>query len=156
MKVFQTVRDTWMISETTRLFGLTLTETGRITAPEGKLVTLVYNGENIPLLPGQYEGDVVLEVTDAIRYQDTAFRAAVALVDGKYVPEQSVTAAAVGGSVQDGRISGISVTSMEEAVNGIYASIPENGEAVIEHACPTRLGNGGNDFIGYALPAFPS
>ena len=54
MKVFQTVHDTWMISETTRLFGLTLTETGRITAPEGKLVTLVYNGENIPLLPGQY------------------------------------------------------------------------------------------------------
>ena len=149
MKVFQTVHDTWMISETTRLFGLTLTETGRITAPEGKLVTLVYNGENIPLLPGQYEGDVVLEVTDAIRYQDTAFRAAVALVDGKYVPEQSVTAAAVGGSVQDGRISGISVTSMEEAVNGIYASIPENGEAVIEHACLTMLGNGGNDFIGY-------
>ena len=95
MKVFQTVHDTWMISETTRLFGLTLTENGRITAPEGKLVTLVYNGENIPLLPGQYEGDVVLEVTDAIRYQDTDFRAAVALVDGKYVPEQSVTAAAV-------------------------------------------------------------
>ena len=149
MKVFQTVHDTWMISKTTRLFGLTLTETGRITAPEGKLVTLVYNGENIPLLPGQYEGDVVLEVTDAIRYQDTDFRAAVALVDGKYMPEQSVTAAAVGGCVQDGRISGISVTSMEEAVNGIYASIPENGETVIEHACLTMLGNGGNDFIGY-------
>lgn len=40
MKVYKTVHDTWIISETTRLFGLTLTETGRITAPEGKLVTM--------------------------------------------------------------------------------------------------------------------
>lgn len=60
MKTFKTVDAVWNITETTHLFGLTLTETGKIVPPEGKLVTLVYNGENIPLLPGQYEGDVVL------------------------------------------------------------------------------------------------
>ncbi len=139
MKAFKTVNDVWHITETTRLFGLTLTETGKITAPEGKLVTLVYNGENLPLLPGQYEGDVVLEVTDEISYQGTPFRAAVALVDGKYVPEKSVQSATLGGRIQDTLVQGISVTSMEETVNGIYASIPEGGEAVIEHVKPEYI-----------------
>lgn len=149
MKTFKTVNDIWLISETTRLFGLTLTETGKIEAPKGKLVTLVYNGENIPLLPGQYEGDVVLEVTDEISYQDTPFRAAVALVEGTYVPEKSVTAAAIGGTVENNRVHGISVTSMEEAVNGIFASIPEGENTVVENVTLNMLGNGGNDFIGY-------
>lgn len=149
MKAFKTVNDTWLISETTRLFGLTLTETGKIEAPQGKLVTLVYNGENLPLLPGQYEGDVVLEVTDEISYQDAPLRAAVALVDGQYVPEKSVTAAAVGGTVENDFVRGVSVTSMEEAVNGIFASIPEGNNTVIEHITLNMLGNGGNDFIGY-------
>lgn len=149
MKVFKTVTDTWLISKTTRLFGLTLTETGKIIAPEGKLVTLVYNGENLPLLPGQYEGDVVLEVTDAISYQDAPLRAAVALVNGQYVPEKSVTAAALGGTVENNSVRGISVTSMEEAVNGIFASIPEGENTVIENVTLNMLGNGGNDFIGY-------
>lgn len=149
MKLFKTVDSVWHIQETTRLFGLTLTKTGKITAPEGKMVTLVYNGENLPLLPGQYEGDVVLEVTEKISHQDAALRAAVTLMDGKYVPEKSVQAAAVGGSVADQRISGITVTSMEEAVNGIYASIPEGGEALIENVNLNLMGNGGNDFIGY-------
>lgn len=96
MKEFKTVTDVWQITETTRLFGLTLTESGKITAPEGKLVTLVYNGENLPLLPGQYEGDVVLEVTDALKYQNLDFRAAVVFEDGKPVPEKSVKSMAVG------------------------------------------------------------
>ena len=149
MKLFKTVDSTWEITETTRLFGLTLTAGGRITAPAGKLVTLVYNGENLPLLPGQYEGDVVLEVTDAVRYQDTDFRAAVTMEDGKYAPEKSIRAAAIGGEISDGRISGISVTSMEEAVNGIFVSVPEGEETVIEDVTLDMLGNGGNDFIGY-------
>lgn len=84
MRIFKKVDDTWCIQETTRLFGLTLTEQGKITAPEGKQVTLVYNGENLPLLPGQYEGDVVLEVTDTLKYQDLDFRAAVVLENGKH------------------------------------------------------------------------
>ena len=149
MKLFKTVDSLWEITETTRLFGLTLTDGGKITAPAGKLVTLVYNGENIPLLPGQYEGDVVLEVTDAVRYQNTDFRAAVTMEDGKYAPEKSIRAAAIGGEIGDGKISGVSVTSMEEAVNGIFVSVPEGEETVIENVKLDMLGNGGNDFIGY-------
>lgn len=29
-----------------------------------------FEGENLPLLPGQYEGDVVPEVTDVLKYPD--------------------------------------------------------------------------------------
>ena len=149
MRPFKKVDDTWLITETTELFGLTITETGKIVAPEGKLVTLVFNGENLPLLPGQYEGNVILEVTEAIDYQDTKMRAAVTLIDGKYVPEKSVKAAAIGGEIADAKVSRVSVISMEEAVNGIFASIPEGGETVIENVTLDMLGNGGNDFIGY-------
>ena len=88
MRTFKKVDHVWTIRETTRLFGLTLTETGNIVAPEGKAVTLVYNGENIPLQPGQYEGDVVLEVTDVLKYQDLCFRAAVVSEGGRRVPEK--------------------------------------------------------------------
>ena len=149
MKVFKNVEDTWIVPETTRLFGLTLAETGRILAPEGKQVTLVYNGENLPIRPGQYEGDVVLEVTNTLTYQDLPFRAAVVLEAGKYVPEKSVRAAAMGGKISDNTISGISVTSMEETVNGIFASIPEGAETVIENVTLDMLGNGGSDFAGW-------
>ena len=149
MGAFRKVEDSWQLTETTRLTGLTLTETGSITAPAGKLVTLVFNGENLPLLPGQYEGDIVLEVTDVLQYQDLDFRAAVVLENGSYVPEKSVRAAAVGGSVSDGLVSGISVTSYEEAVNGIFASVPEGGETVIEDVTLNMTGNGGSDFAGW-------
>lgn len=149
MRIFKKVDDTWCIQETTRLFGLTLTEQGKITAPEGKQVTLVYNGENLPLLPGQYEGDVVLEVTDTLKYQDLDFRAAVVLENGKYVPEKSAASAAVGGTVTDGKVSGVSITSMEETVTGIFTSVPQGGETVIENVTLNMVGNGGSDFAGW-------
>lgn len=149
MKAFKTVSDVWEITETTHLFGLTLTETGKITAPEGKLVTLVYNGENIPLIPGQYEGDVVLEVTDVLKYQNLDFRAAVVFEDGKPVPEKSVSSMTIGGAVSDGGVSGMSITSMEEAVNGVFAKIPEGEEMVVDNVTINMLGNGGSDFAGW-------
>ncbi|MGN0998896.1 MAG: hypothetical protein ACI4PO_05035, partial [Faecousia sp.] len=149
MKQFKTVDQEWKIQETTRLFGLTLTETGTITAPPGKQVTLVYNGENLPLVPGQYEGDVVLEVTDVLKYQGLDFRAAVVLEDGKYVPEKSVQAAAVGGEIRENLVSGVTFVSREEAVNGIFVSIPQGTETVIENVKLDLSGNGGSDFAGW-------
>ncbi len=149
MKVFRRVDDTWRLQKTTRLFGLTLTESGRIIAPEGKQVSLVYNGENLPLMPGQYEGDVVLEVTDTLKYQDLDFRSAVVLEDGKYVAEKSVSSAAIGGHIGDASVTDITITSSEETFNGIFASIPENGEAVVSNVTLDMTGNGGSDFAGW-------
>ena len=149
MQPFKKVDNVWTITETTRLFGLTLTETGKIVAPEGKLVTLVYNGENIPLEPGQYEGDVVLEVTDVLKYQDLDFRAAVTFENGKAVPEKSVTAMAQGAEITDAGVSGVTIISREEAVNGVFASIPEGGTFTVDNATINMLGNGGSDFAGW-------
>lgn len=149
MKTFKKVDAVWNITETTHLFGLTLTETGKIVPPEGKLVTLVYNGENIPLLPGQYEGDVVLEVTDVLKYQDLDFRSAVTFENGKPVPEKSVRSMALGGAISESGVSGVSITSMEEAVNGVFASIPEGDTLVVDNANIQMLGNGGSDFAGW-------
>ncbi len=149
MRAFKTVSDVWTVTETTRLFGLTLTETGKILAPEGKQVTLVYNGENLPLVPGQYEGDVVLEVTDELKYQDLSFRAAVVFENGKPVPEKSIKSMSIGGAISEEGVSGVSITSKEEAVNGVFASIPEDWEMVIDGVSIHMLGNGGSDFAGW-------
>lgn len=147
--MFKKIDNTWVINETTRLMGLTLTETGKIIAPEGKMVTLVFNGENLPLVPGQYEGDVVLEVTEILKYQDLDFKAAVVLEEGRYVPEKSVASGAVGGEITGNSVSGVSITSMEETVTGIFASIPEGSETVVDGVTLDMTGNGGSDFAGW-------
>lgn len=149
MRAFKTVSDVWTVTETTRLFGLKLTESGKIVAPEGKQVTLVYNGENLPILPGQYEGNVVLEVTEDLKYQDLPFRAAVVFENGKPVPEKSVKSMAVGGAISEAGVSGMSITSHEEAVNGVFVSIPEGEEMVVDGVNIHLTGNGGSDFAGW-------
>ncbi len=149
MRTFKKVDHVWTIRETTRLFGLTLTETGNIVAPEGKAVTLVYNGENIPLQPGQYEGDVVLEVTDVLKYQDLCFRAAVVSEGGRPVPEKSVQSMTRGGAISESGVYGMTIVSREEAVNGVFASIPEGEVFEVDSATIRLFGNGGSDFAGW-------
>ena len=95
MKVFKVVEDEWVLNGTTRLFGLVIREQARLSAPEGKQLTMTLNGENVPIVPGTYEGDIVLTITDDIPIHavcDAVFRSALYVEDGKIVPEKSVLA----------------------------------------------------------------
>ncbi len=85
MRAFKTVSDVWTVTETTRLFGLKLTESGKIVAPEGKQVTLVYNGENLPILPGQYEGNVVLEAGTVWNVTGDCYLSSLTIAEGAAV-----------------------------------------------------------------------
>ena len=149
MKVFKVVEDEWVLNGTTRLFGLVIREQARLSAPEGKQLTMTLNGENVPIVPGTYEGDIVLTITDDIPIHavcDAVFRSALYVEDGKIVPEKSVLAAVVGGTVEDGGAKDIALTSSDDDFNGV--SVAGEGEYTIDNAEIHFRGNGSNDFIG--------
>lgn len=149
MKTFRVVEDHWMVPETTRLFGLVIREGAAITAPEGKQVTMTFNGDNLPIAPGTYEGDIVLTVTEDIPVHavtDAIFRAGLYVENGAVVPEKSVLAAVVGGTVEDGHADDITITSCEDDFNGVM--VAGRGEYTLDRPQIHFRGNGSNDFIG--------
>jgi hypothetical protein len=149
MKLFREVTDTWVVDQTTTLFGLKLADGATITAPAGKQVTMTYNGDNVPILPGTYEGDIVLTVTEDIAVHavcDAIFRAAL-YVDGSHVvPEKSVLSAVVGGETDDTQADGITIRSREDNFNGVY--VDGDSHYTLRNAEIQFQGNGDNDFIG--------
>ena len=58
------VTDTWIVEETTRLYDLTILESGSITAPEGRFVYMTVDGVGKDIKPGRYRGDIVLSVAE--------------------------------------------------------------------------------------------
>lgn len=149
MNIFKEVHDNWTIEETTRIFGLKLHESASISAPPGKQVTMTFNGVNLPIIPGTYEGDIVLTVTDDIPVHaicDEIFRAAVYVNDGKLIESKSVTDAVACGTLTDSAAEGISIESHENNFNGIF--VDGSSEYTVNNAQIHFSGNGDNDFIG--------
>ena len=149
MKTFRIVEDTWVIEQTTELFGLTIKEGAAISAPVGKQVTMTFNGDNLPIAPGTYEGKIVLTVTEDIpihAVNDAIFRSALYVENSAVVPEKSVLAAVVGGNLEDGRAEGISISSCEDDFNGVV--VMGDGEYILDSPEIHFRGNGSNDFIG--------
>ena len=77
MREFKKVEGQWIVPETTELFGLIIAPGAEILPPEGKTLVFTWNGRSMPLKPGNYEGDVVLEVLDPIPVNNYKFRAAI-------------------------------------------------------------------------------
>ena len=152
MNEYKVLDGCWELSETTRLRGLTLKPGAKITAPEGKLVTMTVGGESCEMVPGVYEGEIVLTVTDRIPLGTYPFRAGICVMDGSYVPEMSVKAAVQGGSYDDQKAENISIVSREENFNGFY--LGGQGNYTIDHASLQMDGNGGNDFVGFGAGMF--
>lgn len=152
MNNFKVIREEWNITETTSLCGLTIFPGAKITPPEGKLVTMTVNGEGYEIVPGVYEGNIVLTVTDRIPLGTYPFRAGVCVIDGKAVPEMSVSAIVHGGKVQDASAQGVSMVSRQENFNGFY--LAGNSHYTIDDAKLQMEGNGGNDFVGFGAGIF--
>lgn len=140
------------IAKTTRLSALTIAPGARISAPKGKSLTLTVDGVGVPVAPGDYNGDVVLTVTDTIpvnylQLPTHPFRAALYVDDGKVVASKSVRAAIQGGSITDQAASNIRIVSNEEAFNGVLVT----GASTYTLNDPQLIftGNGGNDFAGF-------
>ena len=146
MREFKKVEGQWIVPETTELFGLIITPGAEITAPEGKTLVFTWNGKSMPLKPGNYEGDIVLEVLDPIPVQRYQFRSAVYVEGGSVIEEKSALSAVTDGELKDGEAIDLVIESQDENFNGI--AVGGKGPYTITGADISLQGNGGNDFIG--------
>ena len=60
------VNDICLVNESISLEKLIVGPNGRLSAPEGKLLTVVVGGVEIDPVPGEYTGDIRLVITDYI------------------------------------------------------------------------------------------
>jgi hypothetical protein len=147
---------TWEVAQITTLKKLTIAEGAIIKAPEGKDITMTVDGVETPIKAGAYKGNIVLTPADEILVSVTGmatqtyhYRTAVYVKDGKYVPEKSVAAAVVGGTVTDTEARDISLTSVGENFNGIIVSGDNPSTYSIVNPVIKFTGNGMNDFAGF-------
>lgn len=150
----------WIVEETTALSRLVIAEGARVAARDGKTLTLTIDGVGAQILPGVYEGDIVLTVADAIPVsfifnpEPYNFRVGICLENGRYVAEKSVPSIINGGKIDGATVEGITITGNDECFNGIFST--GEGEFTVNDVKMDFSGPGGNDFIGYgaALMSF--
>ena len=58
--------ETWLVETTTAVDGLTIEDGSSVAAPEGKCAIMTVNGALTDLLPGSYEGSIVISVVDKV------------------------------------------------------------------------------------------
>ena len=152
------VTDTWIVEETTRLYDLTILESGSITAPEGRFVYMTVDGVGKDIKPGRYRGDIVLSVAETYHMtphsllrmtnRSKEFRSALVVdtSEGKVMAEKTVPAAIQGGTVSGTEVDGAYITSSAESFNGILAI--GNGSYTVKNTRIEMDGFGENDFVG--------
>jgi hypothetical protein len=142
----------WEVTETTGIDNLTIAAKAAIKAPEGKSVTLTVDGVETPIAAGSYKGKIALTVTDNILVDKNnktyQFRTAIYVSDGKYVPEKSVAASVVGGTVTDMSANDVKITSVGDNFNGIIVTGDDKCSYSIVNPVINMTGNGRNDFAG--------
>ncbi len=147
---------TWLVDEDTGYDDLTITETAKITAPEGKFVTLTVDGMGRGLKPGRYIGDVKLSLSDGYLMQPHGlmnanriaryFHTAAAVENGRLSADKCVPALLNGGSVTDTAMEDVYIASSEEALNGIV--IDGESKYEINRVKMDLEGFSDNDFLG--------
>ena len=60
------IQKPYLLEKTTRLSALEIGAEGKIETPEGMLLTMTVDGVQMDALPGSYQGDIVLTVTQRI------------------------------------------------------------------------------------------
>jgi hypothetical protein len=143
------------IEQHTELSQLIVGDGARLTAPANKSLTLTVNGVSTAIKPGTYSGKLVLTPTDDVveTFNDMGandtyrYRTALYVDNGAVVPGKSVTAAVVGGTVDNSAAQRISITSNEDEFNGIW--VTGDSRYTIDNARINLTGNGGNDFAGF-------
>jgi len=124
---------------------------------EGKLLTLVADGIEVPVEDGTY-ANATLVVTDYIHRDDglytgamtksagTAWRTAVMIDGGKFDAATSATAALQAGEIGETEASGIVIDSDAPLFDGVMIN---DSEYTINDMFMTADGSGGTDFTGY-------
>jgi len=141
-----------VIESTQKINSLIIDEGASLVAPEGSQLTLSVDGVGTPIVPGTYEGNVVLTPTqnytvDFNLYGPYQFRSAITINNNKVVPEQTITAMANGGTIGDQFATDVNINSLEEKFNGLVVTGDSN--YTINNLTIDFTGNGGNDFAGF-------
>ena len=147
---------TWLVDEDVSFEDLTITKTARLIAPEGKMIALTVDGMGRELKPGHYVGDVRLSLSDGCFMPPHGLmnanaiardlHTAVAVKDGKPVPNECVPALWNGGSVADGLMKDVYIASTEESFNGVVIS--GGGSYELRNVRMDLEGFADNDFLG--------
>ncbi|MCY0964796.1 right-handed parallel beta-helix repeat-containing protein [Parathalassolituus penaei] len=152
--------DTLVISTTTTLDKLSIGENATLSAPDGYTLTLTVNNVETGITAGNYSGDIVLHVAEAIPLSFSIFgsdvtynyRAALYVEDGAYVESKSVPSAISSGDVSDSAADSVVIRSEGENFNGILigssADSTDSFDYEINNPEITFDGNGSNDFAG--------
>jgi hypothetical protein len=129
---------------------LTIPGSGKVTAPEGKQVTMTKDHIEIGFEAGETYKNVYLSVTDNIVVSnmgnDYNLRAA-AYINGGPVEEKSVSSAVISGTIENTTAEDIVINSQNDNFNGIIV----DGETTYRITNPTITlnGHGGDDFAGF-------
>ncbi|MFC8436371.1 hypothetical protein [Streptomyces sp. NPDC057253] len=150
------------LSGTTRLSRLTIAEGGRITAPDGRSISLTVDGVetgqaltetggSVTLIQaGTYRGDLVLAVTEAndVAYEALTFpfRQALYVGAGGVDRDRSVLSAVTGGRLTDTVARDVSITSTGECFDAVFV---QDGTYTLRRPTISLTGNGRCDFVGY-------
>ena len=142
------------VTETIMADTLILSDVGPV---EGKLLTLVSGGIEVPVADGTYK-DAALVVTDYIHREDglytgamtkssgTAWRTAVMIDGGAFDAATSATAALQAGDLTEESASGIVIDSDAPLFDGVMIN---DSVYTINDMFMTADGSGGTDFTGY-------
>lgn len=148
-------QSTWLVEETMSFGELIICENAKLTAPEGKTLTMTVNGIGVPIEKGTYKGEVILSVTDEyalppgglmmVNQISRIVGAAVVIEDGKVSAEKCVSEIAQGGSVSDSCADGLYVATSQGSFNGV---VVENSEYTVKNSRFEFEGFSDNDFLG--------
>ncbi len=149
------IHENFLVENTIAVDELVISDAAVLSVPVGKQLTLTVDGIHKDILPGTYRGNIILSVTDSIQVEYSThgdvsifeMNAAVAVHDGHYIPQQSVSAAVLEGEITAGGCRGIKLRSEGDNLGGIYLS--GSGTYTIDHADIEMIGNGGSDAVGY-------
>lgn len=134
---------------------LVIEQGAELAAPQGKYLTLSVNGVGKPLVPGTYNGQVVISVTEELvegtypsvrRRNPIPLKTAIAVKDGKLLEGQSASALVHGGTVTDTSADDVFIATSEEDFAGIV--VDGEGDYTINRARMAFDGSGSNDFVG--------
>ncbi|WP_406333835.1 hypothetical protein [Streptomyces sp. NBC_00203] len=154
--------ETYVLSATTSLSGLSLAEGGTLAVPDGYSLTMTVDGvetgsaltatlaTDTAIVPGTYEGDIVLTVAErnTATFANVTFplRQALYVDSTGVVSAKSALSAVTGGRVTDTSARRVAVVSTGEAFDGVY--VAAGGAYTLRRSTFAFTGNGRCDFVG--------
>ena len=158
----------WQVTETTRLYELTIREGAQILPPDGKLLTMTVDGCGRPIVPGYYKGDIVITVSDPYQLSPHGLKLnfsrmasgggapgpefytpikTAAVITGNHVDTAcGIPAILQGGAAGEYETDGVYMASTEDDICGIV--VAGDGNYTIKNSRFDLEGNGHDDWLG--------